>query len=110
MYANDYQSLAGRTIRTMNDELDRKELELHALCGMVGEVGEIHSIYQKHFQGHEFDKEEIKKEVGDLLWFIAEYCTIMGWSLGDVMDLNIEKLMKRYPDGFDAERSVHREG
>ena len=106
MYANDYQNLAGRTI---NEELTKKEIELHALSGMVGEIGEIHSVYQKHFQGHEFNKEEIKKEVGDLLWFIAEYCTIMGWSLGEVMDLNIEKLLGRHPDGFEKERSVNRE-
>ena len=105
MKANEYQFLAGRTI---NAELTKKEIELHALSGMVGEIGEIHSVYQKHLQGHEFDEKEIIKEVGDLLWFIAEYCTIMGWTLEEVMDLNIKKLKKRYPHGFNADRSVNR--
>ena len=80
----------------------------HALHGMVGEIGEIHSIYQKEYQGHEIDDEHLKKEVGDLLWFVAEYCTAKGWSLDDVADLNIEKLKARYPEGFDTEHSLHR--
>lgn len=75
---------------------------------MVGEIGELHSLYQKVFQGHKFDEEHAKKELGDLLWFVAEYCTSHGWNLEDVMALNIEKLMKRYPDGFDSEHSLHR--
>ena len=48
-------------------------------------------------------------EVGDLLWGIAEYCTAKGWSMDVVAERNIEKLRKRYPEGFDAKRSVHRE-
>jgi NTP pyrophosphatase (non-canonical NTP hydrolase) len=75
---------------------------------MVGEIGEIHSIYQKEYQGHEIDDEHLKKEVGDLLWFVAEYCTAKGWSLDDVATLNVEKLKARYPEGFDAEHSLHR--
>ena len=75
---------------------------------MVGEIGEIHSLYQKIYQGHSMDDEHLKKEVGDLLWFIAEYCTSMGWNLEDVMQLNIDKLKARYPEGFDEEHSLHR--
>ena len=81
---------------------------MHALHGMVGEIGELHSLYQKVYQGHEFDGEHAKKEVGDILWFIAEYCTAMGWQLEDVMEMNIEKLKARYPKGFEAERSLNR--
>ena len=75
---------------------------------MASEVGELHSLYQKVYQGHEFDGEHAKKEVGDILWFIAEYCTAMGWQLEDVMEMNIEKLKARYPKGFEAERSLNR--
>lgn len=102
---NKYQKLAARTI---NMNLSDTEKEFHALHGMVGEIGELHSVYQKLYQGHEPNKEHAKKELGDLLWFIAEYCTAMGWTLEDVMLLNIEKLKTRYPDGFDAEHSLHR--
>lgn len=103
--ANEYQKLAARTIRL---GLGRASTEMHALHGMVGEIGELHSLYQKIYQGHEFDEEHAKKELGDLLWFIAEYCTGNGWTLEEVMLLNIEKLMARYPEGFEAERSLHR--
>ena len=75
---------------------------------MVGEIGELHSIYQKVYQGHVDTDEHKMKEVGDLLWFIAEYCTAHKWNLEDIMTMNIEKLQKRYPQGFDIEHSLHR--
>lgn len=105
MTGNEYQKLAARTI---NKGLDCIQQENHALHGMVGEIGEIHSIYQKIYQGHELDFEHLKKELGDLLWFIAEYCTAYGWNLEDIMRMNIEKLKTRYPEGFDSEHSLHR--
>jgi NTP pyrophosphatase (non-canonical NTP hydrolase) len=102
---NEYQALAARTI---NKDLTPMETELHALHGMVGEIGEIHSIYQKSYQGHAPDEEEMKKELGDLLWFVAEYCTVREWDLEDIMYMNIEKLRKRYPEGFSEDKSVNR--
>ena len=108
MTGNEYQKLASRTMR--NDwETNRVDAEYHALHGMVGEIGELHSIYQKRYQGHlETSDEHRKKELGDLLWFIAEYCTACDWKLEDIMQMNIDKLKARYPDGFDAEHSLHR--
>ena len=105
MRGNEYQILAARTI---NPALYDYEVEMHALHGMVGEIGELNSLYQKAFQGHEFDEMHAKKELGDLLWFIAEYCTAMNWELDDVMKLNIHKLRERYPDGFSKEQSLNR--
>lgn len=106
MNANEYQKLASRT---MNYNLSKEQQRLHALHGMVGEIGELHGIHQKTFQGHDFDAEHAKKELGDALWFIAEYCTANSWQLSDIMQTNIDKLKKRYPDGFDSEHSLHRE-
>lgn len=107
MNVNEYQILASRTINRAADSVDQ---EYHALHGMVGEIGELHSIYQKRYQGHLEDSDEHrKKELGDLLWFIAEYCTACGWTLEEVMELNIDKLKKRYPEGFDSEKSLHRQ-
>lgn len=105
MTANEYQKLAERT---MDKRLSGVSLERHALHGMVGEIGELHSIYQKVYQGHNLKLNHLKKEVGDLLWFIAEYCTVLGWTLEDVMQTNIDKLKERYPNGFEAERSLNR--
>ena len=106
MRANEYQQLAARTI---NHDFNNQVIEEHALFGMAGEIGEIHSLYQKVYQGHLFDEEHAKKEVGDLLWFIAEYCTAMGWTLEEVMEQNIQKLKARYPKGFEYDKSLNRE-
>ena len=106
MTLNEYQGLAARTI---NEELKPREKELHALHGLCAEVGEIHGIFQKFYQGHPVDEGTLIKEVGDLMWFVAELCTTEGWSLDDVAKMNIEKLKRRYPGGFDTERSIHRE-
>lgn len=102
---NKYQRLAARTI---NKALYPEQQAHHALHGMVGEIGELHSLYQKTYQGHTVSKDHLKKELGDLLWFIAEYSTAMGWPLEEVMALNIAKLKARYPEGFEAEKSLHR--
>ena len=104
--ANTYQKTAARTI---NKDLYPEEIEMHALHGMAGEIGELHSLYQKAFQGPKFDEEHAKKELGDLLWFIAEYCTVMNWDLADVMLTNLGKLAARFPDGFEAEKSLNRD-
>lgn len=105
MNVNEYQKLAARTI---NKDLNSIELEFHALFGMCGEIGELHSMYQKGYQGHKFARDHYKKELGDLLWFITEYCTARGWTLEEIMQMNINKLSDRYPDGFDEFHSVHR--
>lgn len=105
MTLDEYQEKAARTI---DRELSLQNLKHHALHGLSSEVGEIHDIYQKHYQGHPLDEAHLQNEVGDLLWFIAEYCTAHGWQLSDVAQSNIDKLIARYPDGFDPERSLHR--
>lgn len=107
MQMNQYQAMAQRTI---NPALDKSELIYHALHGMASEVGELHGLYQKSYQGHELEEEHLKKEVGDLMWFIAEFCTAYGWMLEDIARMNIDKLKARYPEneGFTAERSLHR--
>lgn len=105
MTGNEYQKLAARTI---NKELEPIQQEHHALHGISSETGELHSMYQKIYQKHDFDIEHAKREVGDILWFIAEYCTALGWNLDDIMQLNIDKLLDGYPEGFDAEHSLHR--
>lgn len=106
MTADEYQELAKRTV---DKKLVNYEKAIHALHGMASEVGELHGLYQKMYQGHEFDEVHAKKEVGDILWFVAEYCTAHNWKMSEVMELNIEKLRARYPEGFDADRSLHRE-
>lgn len=106
MTLTEYQTKATRTIREC---LSRTQKIDHALFGMMSEVGEVAAHYQKVYQGHPIDLDKVEAEVGDLLWFITELCTAYGWSLEDVAQANIDKLLSRYPDGFDEERSLHRE-
>ena len=105
MTGNEFQKLAARTI---NKNLVPAEMRLHALHGLASEVGELHGLYQKRYQGHHCAEEYLKKECSDILWFIAEYCTAQGWELDEIMQLNIDKLMKRYPDGFEEAKSLNR--
>ena len=105
MTLNEYQKQAARTINKSNLS---SENEMHAVHGMSSEVGEINDLYQKMYQGHQFDKDHVKKELGDLLWFIAEYCTACDMTLEEVAQANIDKLKARYPEGFDPDKSLHR--
>ena len=105
MTLNEYQKLAARTI---NPKLDEGEQMAHAMHGISAEVGELHGIFQKIYQGHPLEVDHVEKEVGDILWMIAELCTACDWHLDDIAQLNIDKLKARYPDGFDADHSLHR--
>lgn len=105
MTLNDYQFLAGRTINPVLNDMQIRE---HALHLLVAEVGELHGLYQKTYQGHAFNEDHAIKECGDILWGVAEYCTAMGWTMEDVARMNIDKLKARFPDGFSADHSLHR--
>ena len=105
MTLDEFQYLAARTI---NNKLNFQDTLLHALHGLSAEIGELHGIYQKYFQGHEINQDDLRKECGDILWMLCEYLTACGWSLEEIAQENIDKLRKRYPDGFSAERSVNR--
>lgn len=101
--ANDYQQAA---LRTANPECRNIE---NCGLGLCGESGEVADIIKKHtFQGHPLDKERIKKELGDVAWYMAVLADVLGFSLSDVLETNVEKLRKRYPDGFSTERSINR--
>lgn len=106
MEIHDYYQAAKRT---MNPELTWEQLKNHALHGIASETGEIHGLYQKVYQGHELIKERVMDEIGDLLWFVMELCFAEHIDPDTVLEYNIDKLRKRYPSGFDCERSIHRD-
>lgn len=105
MKFDEYQAQARRT---QNPELNDGERMMHALHGLASEVGEIHGIFQKAYQGHPTDATAVVDELGDLMWFAAELCDVLGISLEAVARGNVEKLIERYPAGFQAERSLNR--
>ena len=106
MTINEYQKLA---MTTLNPTLSEKDVLINGVMGLCGESGEAIDIVKKWLaQGHELDKEKLAKELGDICWYLAETATALGLSLEDIMAANLEKLRRRYPEGFDAERSVNR--
>ena len=104
MTGNEYQRLAARTIGAESDN----DKIMHGVFGLCSEAGEVSGLFQKRYQGHRIDPAHLQKELGDCLWMIAEICTAVGFDLDNVMQLNIDKLMERYPNGFEAEKSLHR--
>jgi NTP pyrophosphatase (non-canonical NTP hydrolase) len=105
MTGNEYQELAARTIGAKNSVSQLK----HGVFGLCSEAGEVAGLLQKIYQGHTYDDEHMQKELGDVLWMVAEICTAEGFEMDDIMAMNIEKLRRRYPDGFESSRSIHRE-
>ena len=78
--------------------------------GLCGEAGEVIDLVKKHLhQGHPLNKEQLIKELGDVAWYLAEAAYALGVDLDTVCAGNISKLKKRYPEGFDKERSINRE-
>ena len=103
--ANDYQRAA---MRTAGD--DKSSYLLNGVMGLCGEAGEVIDLVKKHLhQGHDLDKEKIAEECSDCLWYCALIASALDMKLGDIMQMNIDKLKKRFPDGFSKERSINRE-
>lgn len=106
MTINEYQKEAMRTASGMNKEYPRI---LNGLMGLNGEAGEAIDILKKHlFHGHELDKEHLAKELGDVAWYLAVSAEALGYDLETILQMNVDKLRKRYPSGFSAENSLHR--
>ena len=106
MTANEYQKLA---MTTLNPSLSKKDVLINGVMGLCGEAGEAIDIVKKHLaQGHDLDRERLIKELGDIAWYLAETATALDVDLETVLQGNIAKLKKRYPDGFNAERSRNR--
>lgn len=107
MTANEYQRLA---MVTLNPDLSQKEILINGVMGLCGEAGEAIDVVKKHLaQGHGLDRDKLIKELGDVAWYLAETATALDVSLEEVLERNLEKLRARYPEGFDAQRSIHRE-
>lgn len=114
MHANRYQVDASRTL------IDKPDFELAPEdvmivwngMGLAGEAGEVADEIKKAiFHRHGLAPEtvsKLKKELGDVLWYVAALCTNLGLSIEDVMEENITKLKQRYPDGYSSEASISR--
>ena len=130
MEANKYQELAMRTndgkasdrligkiqeydMKFSNEQSDKGSVDIggifNACLGLSGEVGEFNDMIKKWvFHEKDLDMEHAKKEAGDILWYVAMLCESFGWNMAEIMQMNVDKLISRYPDGFDVERANHR--
>ncbi len=103
---SEYQVLAGVTA---NKALASKERMTIACLGLAGEAGELVDMWKKVVgHGHEPDIDKLAKEAGDVLWYLAEICSALDISLTAVATNNIDKLKRRYPEGFSSQASKAR--
>lgn len=135
MTGNEYQKLAMRTNdhkatdRLLGNMLtcdmeyllqknliaeDERHLDIggifNSCLGLSGEVGEFNDMIKKWiFHEKQLDIDHAKKEAGDICWYLAMLCESFGWSFDEIMQMNVDKLKARYPEGFDVERANHRE-
>lgn len=130
MNANKYQKLAMRTndgkasdrligkiqeydMKFSSEQSNKESVDIggifNACLGMSGEVGEFNDMIKKWvFHEKELDMEHAKKEAGDILWYVVMLCESFGWNMEEIMQMNVDKLKARYPEGFDVERANHR--
>ena len=107
MTINEYQTAALRTAQT--DKLSKSALLLNSALGLCGESGEVADLVKKHiFQGHDIDFDHVAKELGDIAWYLAVGAYSIGYDLETILQMNVDKLKARYPNGFSADRSLHR--
>lgn len=106
MTIKEYQTAAQRT---SNTDLTNGEHLINGALGLCGEAGEVADLVKKaYMQGHSIDRQHIAKEIGDCCWYIVEAAVAIGYDLEEIMQMNIDKLKARYPDGFDPNKSMHR--
>lgn len=107
MTPNEYQTEALRTASGMNQDVP---MIVNGVLGLCGEAGECADMVKKNlFQGHELDTVHLAKELGDVAWYLAVAAYSIGYDLETVFQMNVDKLRNRYPNGFEAERSLHRQ-
>ena len=106
MTGTEYQKLA---MRTNKPEATQEENLINGCLGLAGEAGEVCDIVKKYmFQGHNLETQKIVDELSDVLWYVALTATAIGWDLNDIMEMNVEKLKKRYPEGFSIMNSINK--
>ncbi len=111
MNAKDYQRQAVRTLISKPDhELSDSDIMLvWTAIGLAGEAGEVVEHVKKGiFHQHGIERSVLKKELGDVMWYIASICEVAGLDLGEIIQENIDKLLLRYPNGYSSQDSQKR--
>lgn len=95
-----------RSVRTMKFD---ENVTTHCCMGLAGETGEVIDLIKKStFYGKELDKEKVKEELGDVMFYLVNLATALNISMDDILVENILKLKKRFPNGFSEEDAIRR--
>lgn len=87
----------------------KENMLFHGIIGANGEAGELADLLKKQiFQGHEFDRDHYMRECGDVLYYLALIAEALDSTLEEVAEVNYQKRLERYPDGFSVDKSLHR--
>ena len=110
--SSEYPKLVDRLNELKAQGADVSRL-MTAAFGMSAEAGEFTEVVKKIFlQGKPYNEENVfhmKRELGDLCWYLAQACMALNISFEEVLEMNYEKLSARYPEGaFDVYRSENR--
>lgn len=106
---SDFERYQRQALRTANDFHTGKEWLCNVGLGLAGEAGEVADLIKKiAFHGHPLDRDKLMDEMGDVLWYLALAAEVLGMSLDEIANRNIDKLWERYPAGFDSVRSRER--
>lgn len=102
----DYINQSERTSAKLeNGQLDN----FHYLSGMVTEVGELMDVFKKNIAyKKEIDWINVQEEIGDLMWYVANFCRVNNFNLENILQNNIDKLRARYPEKFTEENAINR--
>lgn len=106
MEINDYQKKA---MFYLNNKTKQEDLLLNSAMGLCGEAGEVIDLVKKvKFHGHDLDRNELIKELGDVAWYLAQGATALDIDLEEIFQTNLNKLALRYPKGFSEKNSKNR--
>lgn len=96
-------------IHTRNSALSERDQLGSAALGLAGEAGEVVDLLKKHlYHGHTLDRMKLLRELGDVRYYLEWLMLLVDTDIGEVEQLNINKLMQRYPGGFSVEASTRR--
>lgn len=104
-----YLELAESLVGNCSNDIPRKLRLIHMALGIGGESGELIDIIKNHFMYDKpLDVDHLKRESGDILWYMSNLLHEIGSSFEEVMQMNVDKLAKRYPNGFTKQDAVER--
>ena len=106
---NDLDVFQEEALRCMRNDLPYEAICSNMCMGLAGETGETVDIFKKHiYQGKDLDINDVIEEIGDILWYIANLCNVNKITMKECMESNVEKLRKRYPNGFSIKDALER--